>query len=557
MHIYPLLFQSFDLSLELVILIIATIIALVLAITVYLTNPKSATNKIFLILTVFTLIWLVIGYILRHPNFSYPAVFIERLAIFFAAPISSLFFLLSKTLPYEKLQLGKLSFLIVVIATIIMMALNISPYAFVSGEVINGVIHQKPGIGFLPFAVISTTFCVLAIYVLIKRILDSQLQEEKRYLKIVLGGILLMLFSTVSTVLVPIILFQSGLFVPFAPIYALFFFGATAYAIVKHHLFNIKVIATEALIILILILLFAKIITSNSFTEGSVDILIFVATLIFGTLLIRSVRKEVEQREEMERLNKILAEEKARVEELSHFKTQLLSLASHQVKAPLSAIKGFVSLILDGTYGPITDATKLTLGKVKHSADGLVELINTMLDLRKVEEGKMEYQFSEVDIVKIVNDTVEELRPLATAKKLELTFAPPQKEIIATADASKLKQVIQNLIDNAIKYTPTPATEGQIGFVKVDLREGQSDETPPKNITILSVADSGFGIKPQLMPYLFEEFVRDENVKREIRGTGLGLYIARKIVEAHGGRIWAESKGDGQGSTFFVELRRV
>ncbi len=178
------------------------------------------------------------------------------------------------------------------------------------------------------------------------------------------------------------------------------------------------------------------------------------------------------------------------------------------------------------------------IGKMKTSANDLVELINSLLDLRKVEEGKMEYQFVKTDVVPLITGIVEQLKVTAFEKKLELSFAPALSQAFTNADAQKLKQVFQNLIDNAIKYTPT-------GFVKVSLEQKENGYE-------FCVTDSGLGMPASLLPQLFEEFIRDVRVKQQIRGTGLGLYIARKIIEAHGGRIWAKSQGEGKGSQFCV-----
>jgi signal transduction histidine kinase len=262
--------------------------------------------------------------------------------------------------------------------------------------------------------------------------------------------------------------------------------------------------------------------------------------LTFSFFLIKSVQREVEQREELQRLNKQIEEKNNELEDLSRFKSQLLSLASHQIKSPLAAIKGFAQLVGDGSYGPVGDKVKEAIAKIQHSADDLIGLINTLLDVRKVEEGKMEYKMEKTDINKMVGGMVELLKPLADQKKLEFTFTSPGHEVWVNADPEKFKQVVQNLTDNSIKYTPS-------GFVHVTLKEEAGMAT-------ISVADSGLGVAADLIPHLFEEFVRDERVKKEIRGTGLGLYIARKISEAHGGKIWATSDGEGKGSTFNVSI---
>jgi len=159
----------------------------------------------------------------------------------------------------------------------------------------------------------------------------------------------------------------------------------------------------------------------------------------------------------------------------------------------------------------------------------------------------MDYQMTRTDLNKIVNDVVDLLRPLAETKKLEFKFDSPGHEVPVSADAEKLKQVIQNLTDNAIKYTPS-------GFVHIELKEESPTAPGQAPVAVVTVSDSGVGFSPDLAPHLFEEFIRDERVKKQILGTGLGLYIARKIAEAHGGTVWAESAGVDKGSAFHVKV---
>ncbi len=514
-------------SVGLLLLVSAVMIDFMLAVVVYRSNPKSATNKTFFFLSISAALWLS-TYTVYLPEFSLPPLLMARLGIFFAAPMSALFFLLAHTIPYEKFQLKRSIFFAIIISTLIVMILNISPYGFTSAEITGGQLNIKPGIGFAPFAVLSTLFSVLAVYILFKKFRMS-VDEIKKQLRLILIGILLMLALIIITIQLPIIIYRSGLLVPLMPVYTLIFLGMTAYAIVRHHLFSLKIIATESFTVLLCIILLSRVFTSSSPGELFLNLMIAVAMIGFGTLLIKSVRQEVRQRVELEKL--------------SRFKTQLLSLVSHQIRSPLAAIKGFISLLVDGSYGHLGDKPKETMGKVKAAADGLVELVNSLLDFRKIEEGKMEYKFEATDIVKLVKDVIEELKPLATNKKLELTAAPSEASVLVNADAQKLRQVILNIVDNAIKYTHS-------GFVKLEIKT-DGDKV------IVSVTDSGLGIDPELLSRVFEEFVRGEGIKNKIRGTGLGLYIAKSITEAHGGKIWAESPGDGKGSSFFVELKKL
>lgn len=525
-------------SAESMVLTITTIVAGILAFSVYRSDQKNTTNKIFVILTFFILAWLVVLY---FDNLN-PSLLLARLSIFIATPMNFALFLLVNTLPKSTLQLSRKWFWSGLIATIGVMAINISPYAFTNELFEGDKIQVNAGPGIIPFAALSVLFTCLVAYTLIRRIFYLSGPERKQII-IVANGILIMMVLLLSTVLIPVIFFGQKSFTPLAPIYSLVFLAATAYAIVRYRLFNIKIIATEAITLVLSIFLFARLVSPEPTAQFIVDLVVFLCFVLFGGILVRSVQQEVRQREELERLDKELEDKNKQLEDLGRFKSQLLSLASHQIRSPLGAIKGLLSLVVEGDYGPVGAKVKDVLGKVQHSADELISLINTLLDVRKVEEGRMEYQFEKVDVNKIISDVVDLMRPVAEAKKLELSLVLPEKELFVSADAEKFKQVIQNLIDNSIKYTPS-------GFIRIALKE-QGDAA------IFSVADSGLGISASLIPHLFEEFIRDERVKKEIRGTGLGLYIARKIVEAHGGRIWAESGGEGKGSTFYVILPRL
>ncbi len=251
-----------------------------------------------------------------------------------------------------------------------------------------------------------------------------------------------------------------------------------------------------------------------------------------------------ESREEaLEKLKKELEEAKAKFEGADHFRMHLLSLTSHQFRTPLATIRGYTTILREGLYGEVNEKMKETLEKIEFAVNDLLNLVDNVMDLRKVEEGRMTYDLERTDFRKLVEDAVEALHLLAMHKGLDLTFTAPSHEIFVSADAQKLRHVIQNLVDNAIKYTPS-------GFIKTEIKETDSE-------VIFSVQDSGMGIPEHVTPLLFEEFVRDDRVKAEIKGTGLGLNIAKNIVEAHGGKISCESPGEGKGSTFTFSLKKA
>lgn len=526
-------------SLSFLVLIVAVLISLFLVYIVYASDPKSATNRIFSLLGIFLSLWLGVTYLGPNPAFSLFGLLFARLTLFFVTPVNTLFFLLAGTFPDTEFRMSKKIYLTLLGLTGLVMLITLSPYGFSGASVINGAQVVSIGIGFPIFGAFSILLNLGAIYWFIRKLRRSS-GEEYRQIRLVVSGLAIMLGLIILTIFFPVFILKNTLFVPFAPLYVLIFLGTTTYAIVKHRLFNLKVIATDALTVVLIISLLSKTVIDQGLSQRLVDLVIFIVALVFGVLLIRSVRQEVKQREELQRLNEKIEATNKQLETLSRFKSELLSLASHQIRAPLGAIKGFVSLIMEGSYGAIDPKVKEPLDKVKASADELISLINTFLDVRKVEDGKMEYQFAKTDLGKIVGEVVELMRPVAQKKALTLTFVPPAKPVFVNADLEKLKQVFQNLVDNSIKYTPS-------GFVKVALEEKDGSAT-------FVITDSGLGIPSTLIPYLFEEFIRDERVKKNIRGTGLGLYIAKQIVIAHSGKIWAESPGEGKGSTFTITL---
>lgn len=287
--------------------------------------------------------------------------------------------------------------------------------------------------------------------------------------------------------------------------------------------------------------------TVLAYTRGRIDgvpyasigvLAIVVGGAVFMTLAaIRAERAARANREMAMRLETA----NLRLSQLDRLKSEFLSFAAHQIKAPMSVVKGYATLIIDGSVGAASQQISDIATKIRDSADRMVGLVNSFLDLRRLEEGRVQYVWAEADLGSLVGTIVDEMRQLAAKKGLELRFAPPARVWKVSADLSSLRQVFQNLIDNAIKYTDR-------GSVTVSVESGTGSTVRVR------VADTGRGISPQLLPKLFGQFSRDPSIAHELAGTGLGLYIARQIAEAHHGTVWAASAGIGKGSEFVVQL---
>jgi signal transduction histidine kinase len=263
-------------------------------------------------------------------------------------------------------------------------------------------------------------------------------------------------------------------------------------------------------------------------------------------LLIRSVHNEVKRREEITQMANSLEEANIRLQELDKQKTEFLSIASHQLRTPLSILKGYIELIKDGAYGKVEAKTLKVLGDMDMNNEHLVKLVDSFLDISRIEQGRTKYEFTVVDICELIDSVMNELKVKARQKKMEIKWMCPRKIKKVDCDEEKIHHVIFNFIDNALKYSDR-------GSVKVMFAEEDGG-------VAVRIADQGIGFEKQDEVNFFQKFYRGDNVKAtSVNGTGLGLYVCRKFIEAHNGRVWAHSDGLGKGSEFgfWIPLRHT
>ncbi|HEY4511002.1 MAG TPA: ATP-binding protein [Candidatus Paceibacterota bacterium] len=327
------------------------------------------------------------------------------------------------------------------------------------------------------------------------------------------------------------------------PVLTIFLSTTVIYAIVRYRIFNVKLIVGELFVYLLWIFTFVRYVLTSGTAEHFYNGAFFLLVLILGVLLIRSMRNEVAAREKTEVLAQTLAKANLKLKELDRQKTEFVSLASHQLRGPITVIKGYLSLLLGGEYGTLPQEAVTVLEKVASSGQTMALMVDDFLNVSRIELGIMKYAKEDFDFCGLIKDVVAGLMSTAKERGLTLTATCPSEPIMVYGDAAKLRQVVMNLVDNAFKYTPA-------GFVSVGLT--LNDE---KSLARLTIHDTGLGIPPDSLWKLFDKFVRGRNAHETNRqGTGLGLYVAKEFVKAHGGKIWAESEGEGKGSTFFVEL---
>ena len=327
------------------------------------------------------------------------------------------------------------------------------------------------------------------------------------------------------------------------------FIAFLAYILVAYKSFNTKVFGGQILVGGLVIIISSEFFFVKTLANTILTAITLIVSLIFGLLLIRSIKKEIQTREHIEKLAKELQKANTRLKELDQQKTEFISLATHQIRGPLGSIKGYTSMLLEGDFGDLPVTAKNSLNTIMKSAAALVILVNDYLDVSRIEQGRMTFDFSDFDLKDLVKTVVNEYKPTAEEKKLTMTFECDEtKSYLINADMGKIKQVIGNLLDNSVKYTPT-------GSIHVSIAHEKKNDGTNSGKLLIAIKDTGVGIRPEVMPNLFAKFSRAPDAsKTNIMGTGLGLFVARKMIEAHKGRVWAESKGQDKGSEMYIEL---
>ena len=526
-----------DLNLVIVISVIA--LNSFLGLTIFM-GVRNRVNVVFSTLILFVIFWSLANYLAEVINNEFLVRILVDFTYAAAIIIATLFLRFALLFPREINKLSTLYSILLYSSSFGFILLSFTRLIVQDVYIISPRNSISSGPAITLFITYFMFLMVLAFISIFKKYIKSEGIERTQILYVILGTILSVVGASVTNLFLPLLTGHWDIS-RYGPHFTIFLITFSSYAILKHHLFNIKVIATELLTFAIWGLLLAQTVLADSLRSQFINGALLLLVVIVGIFLIKSVIGEVEQREKLEVLTKELGAANERLVKLDQLKSQFLSFASHQVKTPITIVKGYASLIADGTYGVVSEKIKEISHKIIEASDRMVSLVNNILDLRKIDEGRMDYKFSDIDLVGLIKAVVAELRSITERRGLDLKADLPEEKWLVKADEEKLRQVIQNLVDNAIKYT-------EKGWIEVSMKkEGEQ--------VLISVSDSGRGISQELLPRLFEQWTRDSKAAKEIKGTGLGLYIAREIVSAHGGEIWAESRGEGAGSTFYVRLK--
>ena len=232
-----------------------------------------------------------------------------------------------------------------------------------------------------------------------------------------------------------------------------------------------------------------------------------------------------------------------RLKELDDMKVDFISHVSHELRTPLTAIREASSMLLEGTYANLPEKQNELLAITKEECERLIDSVNRILDLSRMEAKMMDYRFKECSLVPVIRNSILKLAPIAQRKEISLELKPPPDLPLVNIDEERIGQVVENLLGNALKFS---SPKGAV-TIHICRKDDQND------FIEVSISDTGCGIHRENLEKIFDRFRRIDIGRETARGTGLGLSIAKHIIAAHGGKIWVESEL-GQGSTFFFTL---
>jgi signal transduction histidine kinase len=513
------------------------ILSLFLGVFVIYKNPKDLLSKALFSMFMSFALWVFLDSVFWASNKANVIMFVWSLQILVEPLIYLSALYLIYTLAYKKdFSLGSKIVAFVLYAPIFLF--SATSYSLSGFDTVSCLSIEGP-LGYYAY-ILEGIYVVWLLFIVFKKYRESKERLFKQQLFYITLGTFLFLFAFSWSNLISSLtenwkISQIGLF--FMPV----LIGFLVYSIVKFKTFNIKIIATQALVATLTVLIAAQFIFIKSPVNIVLNSVTLLAVIIFGTFLVKSVSREISQKEQLQTLSLKLEDANEKLQSLDKLKTEFLSLASHQLRSPLTAIKGYTSMLLEGSFGDVNDSQKEAIDRVFQSSQHLTKVVEDLLNVTKIEQGGMQYVFEPTDIEIITNELVRELAVTASKKGLKLSFVRDNtRPYMVNADAEKIRQVILNFIDNAIKYT-------EAGSITVSMNHAGKE-------VAIAISDTGAGISPETKAKLFGKFNRGEAGTMNTGGSGLGLYLAKEIIKAHNGRVEVDSPGVGKGSTFTVYL---
>ncbi|HVM73853.1 MAG TPA: ATP-binding protein [Candidatus Paceibacterota bacterium] len=510
----------------------------VLGVSIYISNKKSITNRTFLLFSIVIIAYATSNYLSYHVENPDLTIWFLRGIIFFATWASLLLFQLFYVFPDEHTTLPRYYIAFILPCVIGVSLLTMTPYVFESVKqiAIDGApATAQPGPLIASFGLTCAVLVILSIVILVKKYIRASGILRQQMTFIVIGSVITFLGILFLNVWLPLV-YDNARYIIFAPVLFFPFLGLTGYAILRYKLFNIKIATIAILAFLLAVTIIFQAIFSSSAEQKIFGASQFILVIVFSIWLLQATLREVEQRELIEIQERELEGVNRQQESLLHF-------MSHEIKGYLTKSEAGFSAIAEGDYGQVSPELSGMASMALVDIRKGVRTVMDILDASNLKRGTVSYKKTTFDLKEVVQGVVKHLKPAIDEKRLTVEMSIAwEVPCLVNADMEKIRDhVIRNLVDNAIKYTPS-------GSIKVEvLRIGDTVR--------FSVQDSGVGITDEDKKRLFTEGGHGkDSIKVNVHSTGYGLFIAKTIVDAHGGKIWAESDGAGTGSRFIMEL---
>lgn len=510
------------------------VVSITFSILVLLSNSKSKLNKRFSYFGFFVALWSLFYFFWSQGiDFVYSVISVKFLMIA-SVFLPYLYFKFVTTLLKKEYKIKNLIFLIssFIFSFLILDNKLFSEYRQV--DVFNFWPYAKPLFSFyLIFWFLVSSY---SVYLLLRsfRKADAVLRSQIKY--------------TLATLLVAIMAGSTNYFLwfdinilPYGNIFVSLYVIIMSVAVLKYEMFNIKIFLTELFIFLILFVTLTKIFLSVNAVDFYTNILVFVGILISSFFLIKSFTEDQKQKEILQAQNKKLEYFNSQLKTLDERKNEFLNIASHQLRTPVTAIKGYSELILDGVYGEMDDKVNKQVLRIKELTDQIFRLVTDMLNISRIEENRLSYHFEKIDLNNLIYEICKNFEWNAKQKKLSFEHNISKEEFIHEVDKTLFTQCIENILDNSIKYTE----EGGV-IATTYIKD---------NKFYFECVDTGIGIDKGSLNNLFSKFSRASNaIKSGIDGSGIGMYLAREIVRVHKGDLELYSRGENKGTKALLFL---
>ena len=501
----------------------------ILGFVIYITNRKSITNKFFFIFSIITILWSFFNYINYQATSPTVVLWLLRAVIFLGVWHAFTFFTFLYVFPKEKIYFPWMYKFLLIPLVVITSAITLTPLVFPSiaqlssdGSVSKTVVAN----GIFLFLFVVAGLVLGGVSIFIRKTFKAKGRERKQHILILIGTVIMFSLLITFNVILPAV-FLNVRFIPLGALFIFPFVAFTGYAIYKHRLFNLRTAAVAGLTFVLSIVSFSEIIFAQDISAVIYRSSVFMIVLIVSFLMNKFVQTISEQGEQLQVANE-------RQEDLIHFIT-------HQVKGFFTKSKYIFSAMLDGDYGRLEGKMEVIAKEGLRSDNDGIAMVQDVLNAASIKGGLMKYSKAVLDFKALVLSVISEQDKNVHDKKLSFETNINEGDFKMSGDEFQLKHVIKNLIDNSIKYTPA-------GKITVSLSKNDGK-------ILFSVKDTGVGLTKEDKERLFTEGGKGKNSQKiNVDSTGFGLFIAKSIVLAHNGKIWAESEGEGKGSELLVEF---